>query len=156
MTTSKRLNHVDLLIELLYTNSAAGKTSSHVVIRSPTKHQSKSPRLRFATSVWPSVWGWYAVENLSAVLIFFQRVRQKWLVKRTSCQKQWTWVSRVSALSPWRKGVPRAKHLHFCYKGWNGSFSRTYQLPQWCHVSYICEGALKWKQYWDAPNVHRE
>ena len=38
VTTSKELNHVDLLTELLYTNSATGKTSPHVVMFSLTKH----------------------------------------------------------------------------------------------------------------------
>ena len=67
-----------LLIELLYANSTYGKIISQSFGLSPTKHLSKFPKLRFTTSVCPSVCGWCDELNFKSVFNFFHNVHQKY------------------------------------------------------------------------------
>ena len=75
---------VTLCCDALYANSVRGRSSSQVAVCSWIRQRSRFPRERLVTSVWPSVWGWNAVENWSVVPIKRHRVREKLLVNRTS------------------------------------------------------------------------
>ena len=67
-----------LLTKLLYENFSYHKIISHPFGLSPTKHLKKFPKLRFTTSIYPSVCGWCDKLNFKSVFNFFHNVCEKY------------------------------------------------------------------------------
>lgn len=72
---------------LFYANSAWGRTISQFPTLSPTKHLKKLPKIFFATSIYPSVCGWYFELKFTPFFIFFHSVLQKYPINLVSLSK---------------------------------------------------------------------
>src|SRR3990170_3283895 len=85
-----------------------GRHSSHSLMFFLINTRRRVDSVRFVTSIWPSVCGWYAEENKSLIPSLAHKVFQKYLRNLTSRSET------IVLGTPWRRNISLQKRFATC------------------------------------------